>query len=108
MPRRNVTSSVTLSTHSTFSAAHGRGRPSGPTRSSRSQISSVIQESVDPLMNSGLIACTGSAVLRTKSFWVPLGVAASNVQKFRSEEHTSELQSRVDLVCRLLLEKKKT
>src|SRR5207247_7685269 len=26
----------------------------------------------------------------------------------RSEEHTSELQSRVDLVCRLLLEKKNT
>src|SRR5207247_8123077 len=26
----------------------------------------------------------------------------------RSEEHTSELQSRVDLVCRLLLEKKKS
>src|SRR5207247_9448749 len=26
----------------------------------------------------------------------------------RSEEHTSELQSRVDLVCRLLLDKKKT
>src|SRR5204862_5381045 len=26
---------------------------------------------------------------------------------FRSEEHTSELQSRRDLVCRLLLEKKK-
>src|SRR5207247_11315917 len=26
---------------------------------------------------------------------------------YRSEEHTSELQSRVDLVCRLLLEKKK-
>src|SRR5204862_7405264 len=27
--------------------------------------------------------------------------------KLRSEEHTSELQSRRDLVCRLLLEKKK-
>src|SRR2546428_12200111 len=27
--------------------------------------------------------------------------------KLRSEEHTSELQSRSDLVCRLLLEKKK-
>src|SRR5438874_8949279 len=27
---------------------------------------------------------------------------------FRSEEHTSELQSRRDLVCRLLLEKKKS
>src|SRR2546421_8717206 len=29
------------------------------------------------------------------------------VNEFRSEEHTSELQSRSDLVCRLLLEKKK-
>src|SRR5207249_8396977 len=29
-------------------------------------------------------------------------------QPARSEEHTSELQSRFDLVCRLLLEKKKT
>src|SRR2546428_5067254 len=28
-------------------------------------------------------------------------------QSARSEEHTSELQSRSDLVCRLLLEKKK-
>src|SRR5438093_1017490 len=28
-------------------------------------------------------------------------------QKFRSEEHTSELQSLTNLVCRLLLEKKK-
>src|SRR5438105_12322053 len=32
----------------------------------------------------------------------------ASVRRFvRSEEHTSELQSRVDLVCRLLLEKKK-
>src|SRR5206468_12979669 len=29
------------------------------------------------------------------------------MKKDRSEEHTSELQSRSDLVCRLLLEKKK-
>src|SRR3989449_6779383 len=28
-------------------------------------------------------------------------------EKWRSEEHTSELQSRLHLVCRLLLEKKK-
>src|SRR5438105_11311411 len=32
------------------------------------------------------------------------GAAVSSAA--RSEEHTSELQSRVDLVCRLLLEKK--
>src|SRR2546421_6303338 len=30
-----------------------------------------------------------------------------NYNRERSEEHTSELQSRSDLVCRLLLEKKK-
>src|SRR2546429_5046840 len=41
------------------------------------------------------------------------GVAATNSQRIeklleemRSEEHTSELQSRLHLVCRLLLEKK--
>src|SRR2546421_1448328 len=33
--------------------------------------------------------------------------AAATALMSRSEEHTSELQSRSDLVCRLLLEKKK-
>src|SRR2546421_3548281 len=33
--------------------------------------------------------------------------AARKLPMKRSEEHTSELQSRSDLVCRLLLEKKK-
>ena len=31
----------------------------------------------------------------------------AKMEETRSEEHTSELQSRYDLVCRLLLEKKK-
>src|SRR5207249_5630982 len=35
------------------------------------------------------------------------GVASDPRRHPRSEEHTSELQSRFDLVCRLLLEKKK-
>src|SRR3712207_8777601 len=38
---------------------------------------------------------------------VMLGDAGSNALGARSEEHTSELQSRQYLVCRLLLEKKK-
>src|SRR5207249_5897277 len=42
------------------------------------------------------IACDGANV----------GTRAAAARK-RSEEHTSELQSRFDLVCRLLLEKKK-
>src|SRR5436309_6287817 len=36
----------------------------------------------------------------------PCSTCTSN-PRFRSEEHTSELQSRENLVCRLLLEKKK-
>src|SRR5690606_5276122 len=36
----------------------------------------------------------------------PIAPPARN-DRFRSEEHTSELQSRENLVCRLLLEKKK-
>src|SRR5699024_11905009 len=43
---------------------------------------------------------------------VTLAIGTDNtfhrVDGWRSEEHTSELQSRFDLVCRLLLEKKKT
>src|SRR5438874_9988396 len=34
-------------------------------------------------------------------------LAVMHPERVRSEEHTSELQSRRDLVCRLLLEKKK-
>src|SRR5438067_12964668 len=37
----------------------------------------------------------------------PIVVFSVNCPALRSEEHTSELQSRFDLVCRLLLEKKK-
>src|SRR2546428_9267045 len=38
----------------------------------------------------------------------PAPVEAAARLAVRSEEHTSELQSRSDLVCRLLLEKKKS
>src|SRR2546422_8112724 len=37
----------------------------------------------------------------------PEGPGAFTARAHRSEEHTSELQSRLHLVCRLLLEKKK-
>src|SRR3989449_3323473 len=36
-----------------------------------------------------------------------LTVVHDRLEQMRSEEHTSELQSRLHLVCRLLLEKKK-
>src|SRR2546427_6206434 len=47
---------------------------------------------------------TGGGVFKTTdggNTWLPAA------DKYRSEEHTSELQSQSNLVCRLLLEKKK-
>src|SRR2546428_1328072 len=40
--------------------------------------------------------------------WLGAVLGARCQRRDRSEEHTSELQSRSDLVCRLLLEKKKS
>src|SRR2546430_12362221 len=43
----------------------------------------------------------------TRFVGVNLSVSNRSVNPARSEEHTSELQSQSNLVCRLLLEKKK-
>src|SRR5688572_32470086 len=43
----------------------------------------------------------------TSAAFLPARSAAMNSRRTRSEEHTSELQSQSNLVCRLLLEKKK-
>src|SRR3712207_7539692 len=51
----------------------------------------------------GLFGLTFGIVRATALGWTSTTVTAS----IRSEEHTSELQSRQYLVCRLLLEKKK-
>src|SRR5438094_6940151 len=52
-----------------------------------------------------------TTLFRSFRFWVPPCVEGFFLLAFaaceRSEEHTSELQSPYDLVCRLLLEKKK-
>src|SRR5207247_5026801 len=49
------------------------------------------------------VAATGVELVASAPTAAGHGLAAA----LRSEEHTSELQSRVDIVCRLLLEKKK-
>src|SRR3712207_6996643 len=51
----------------------------------------------------------GNAIILDQIYWTDLGVpddGCVGVPEERSEEHTSELQSRQYLVCRLLLEKK--
>src|SRR5690606_41608493 len=54
-----------------------------------------------------LCTCGSSFQIRTASAMAPDPLAGPPPPP-RSEEHTSELQSRENLVCRLLLEKKKT
>src|SRR5699024_11926559 len=54
-----------------------------------------------PCMNAAKVAIPTAAVRTDQTISNAVGMAT------RSEEHTSELQSRFDLVCRLLLEKKK-
>src|SRR5207249_8609255 len=46
----------------------------------------------------------GALAFRARRAFTPRD---AEIAEARSEEHTSELQSRFDLVCRLLLEKKK-
>src|SRR5688572_32665546 len=47
------------------------------------------------------------ATIRTVAPSALMVPCASTLIKFRSEDHTSELQSQSNLVCRLLIEKKK-
>src|SRR2546422_6033905 len=80
-------------------------RPPGlrrPSRSAASIIATPMRSFTDPpgLKNSAL-AYTGVRIPCVTRFSRTSGVQP------RSEEHTSELQSRLHLVCRLLLEKKK-
>src|SRR5947209_15906071 len=66
------------------------------------------------IVNIGLMVAavaTNSFGRRWLGTWLPEGYTTqwyvAAWKEFRSEEHTSELQSRQYLVCRLLLEKKK-
>src|SRR3712207_8145959 len=57
---------------------------------------------------SKLSSANGSGRARSTTITPGIGAASTATTSLRSEEHTSELQSRQYLVCRLLLEKKKT
>src|SRR2546422_4140135 len=68
----------------------------------------AVMERVKRLEEAGYITGYGARVDRAKAgFPVTAFVAVRYTKSDRSEEHTSELQSRLHLVCRLLLEKKK-
>src|SRR5256885_3529535 len=58
-------------------------------------------------LNSLVVDCTVMPLTVSSAFWAYCATEPE-VAAPRSEEHTSELQSPCNLVCRLLLEKKKT
>src|SRR6266496_5350345 len=64
-----------------------------------------------PISRSVVVCPNGTAVraigMERNRSMTPLAMSSVVAVPVRSEEHTSELQSRRDLVCRLLLEKKK-
>src|SRR5260370_21822453 len=86
-------------------------RPQRPTLSPSAPLSLSNPEDSIPAANDGL----GIPAVRKAQAWgnVILGqgdvgtFAGAHYSDVRSEEHTSELQSHLNLVCRLLLEKKK-
>src|SRR6266446_8904561 len=60
----------------------------------------------------GLVVDLGCGTGISTGIWAPraecvIGIEPLDEMRKRSEEHTSELQSPCNLVCRLLLEKKK-
>src|SRR5690242_21108285 len=64
----------------------------------RSQLAAVVFETFSE---------DGDRLARVQAAWLGCGLGHHEAFPFeRSEEHTSELQSHVNLVCRLLLEKK--
>src|SRR5690349_22285783 len=78
------------------------------------EATTVIERVRSPLVTAvATSAMARTWVVRLAASWFTLSVrsrhkpAAPGTRAWRSEEHTSELQSRRDLVCRLLLEKKK-
>src|SRR5207249_11600100 len=104
----------------TTSTRHTRPLPSFPTRRSSdlgdSSVCAVGSESlkVGPCVKLESMPDGLAYVAATKEVWVTTprdksitildASKAGALTKKRSEEHTSELQSRFDLVCRLLLE----
>src|SRR5690606_41790386 len=67
-----------------------------------------VADGVAPLEAGAQDLAAGAEQLKTGSATLQAGIVrlAPGIQQYvRSEEHTSELQSRENLVCRLLLEK---
>src|SRR3712207_9002510 len=79
-----------------------------PPRSTLFPYTTLFRSVVEGLFHVGVLALAAYLAIHQKiSFGDILTFSMLYLSSMRSEEHTSELQSRQYLVCRLLLEKKK-
>src|SRR5207247_10052269 len=101
------------------SSLHPRYCPSSPTRRSSDLLGPVMQEALGRNGNMTAVPAIAARVAAADPVWagvypadeagidtIPYYPYATYLASWRSEEHTSELQSRVDIVCRVLLEKR--
>src|SRR3712207_7181624 len=87
-----------------------------PPRSTLFPYTTLFRSATTATLRTPAEASSGVGVRAQKDAWTEfldhaahsLGASLTELAFPRSEEHTSELQSRQYLVCRLLLEKKKT
>src|SRR2546422_8317021 len=77
-----------------------------PPRSTLFPYTTLFRSYADLRVQDGEVATVALQRLMFQGAEMPAGERAA-LREARSEEHTSELQSRLHLVCRLLLEKKK-
>src|SRR5690348_17882019 len=82
----------TLFPYTTLFRSPGAGRRDGPRRVPRKSVAWIKEQGDAPMSRRTILSALAFVVVEGQG---------------RSEEHTSELQSPVHLVCRLLLEKKK-
>src|SRR5690349_24147628 len=86
-----------------FRSSQGKG-PAGFWTGGRARSTAALVER-QPGLGGGPGAAAGAGPVGARLDERPQRRAAERQPEPRSEEHTSELQSRRDLVCRLLLEK---
>src|SRR5699024_12630762 len=78
-------------------------------RSQNGQVSNMFHQLLLQCMNKNLLSLTYNRIVHVQQIFERPSRSVGELHLSnlsRSEEHTSELQSRFDIVCRLLLEKK--
>src|SRR5690625_5698125 len=86
--------------------SHLHQHPSSTRTQKRKKPTREVTESLGKHMSTSIYARIPRNGRTARELAEKAGMSVRTAQRWRSEEHTSELQSRGHIVCRLLLEKK--